>query len=91
MASHDDPPLPLQQALEIVKLPAQGEARRFLGTRAAYLPGSDYTADKGMPSPHKAAFGGHVYAQAALAAARACRELEDERGAKPEERLELHV
>ena len=86
-----EPPLPLQEALHLVKLPSAGEARRFMGTRAAYLPGSDFTADSGMPSTHTAAFGGHVYAQAALAAARAWRELEDERGAKPGERLDLHV
>jgi hypothetical protein len=62
-----------------------------MGTRAAYVPGSDYTAEKSMLGVHKATFGGHVYAQAALAAARTCRELEDQRGTQPEERLDLHV
>ncbi|KAK4039400.1 thioesterase-like superfamily-domain-containing protein [Parachaetomium inaequale] len=91
MALDGVPPLPLQEALHLVKLPSAGEARRFMGTRAAYLPGSDFTADSGMPNTHTAAFGGHVYAQAALAAARAWRELEDEKGAKPGERLDLHT
>ncbi len=85
-------PLPLQEALELVKLPAQGEARRFMGTRIAYMPGGDYpdSIRKHM-SGHKAAFGGHVYAQTALAVARTQRELEDEKGTRPAERLDLHV
>lgn len=91
MASKMGPPPPLQEALELVKLPREGEVRRFMSTRGAYLPGSDFTEDKEMPVMHKAAFGGHVYAQAALAASRTWRELEDERGAKPFERLDLHV
>jgi hypothetical protein len=91
MALDGGPPLPLQEALHLVKLPSTGETRRYMGTRAAYLPGSDFTADAGVPSTHTAAFGSHVYTQAALAAAQAWRELEDERGAKPGERLDLHV
>lgn len=90
MAPQDDPPLPLHEALELVKLPPAGEVRRFMATRAAYLPGSDFT-DKEIPVMHKAAFGGHVYGQAALAVSRTWRELEDEKGAKPSERLDLHV
>jgi hypothetical protein len=84
------PPQPLQEALELVKLPSVGEARRFMGTRAAYLPGSDFSMED-SPTFHKSAFGGHVYAQAALAAARAWRELEDEKGTTPAQRLDLHV
>ncbi len=95
MASPDDipaTPLPLQEALELVKLPAQGEARRFMGTRIAYMPGGDYPESiRKHMSGHKAAFGGHVYAQTALAVARTQRELEDEKGTKPSERLDLHV
>ncbi|SPQ26275.1 10fbc22b-a390-49e8-a39a-079818295fe4 [Thermothielavioides terrestris] len=90
-ASDDDPPLPLKEALAIVRLPSEGQSRRFMGTRKAYLPGSDYTPDKGTPRMHRAAFGGHVYAQAALAVARTWRELEDERGTRPGERLHLHT
>ncbi|EAQ88742.1 predicted protein [Chaetomium globosum CBS 148.51] len=89
MPSDMGPPLPLQEALELVKLPSVGEARRFMGTRAAYLPGSDFDMED-SPTFHKAAFGGHVYAQAALAAARTWRELEDEKGATPAQRLDLH-
>jgi hypothetical protein len=92
MSSNDEPPQSLQEALDMVKLPPAGEARRFMGTRSAYLPGSDLASLEGSTlTAHKAAFGGHVYAQAALAVARAWREMEDERGAKPTERLDLHV
>lgn len=90
MAFDNDPPLPLQETLQLVKLPREGEVRRFMGTRAAYLPGSDFTDDE-IPMLHKAAFGGHVYGQSALAVCRAWKELEDEKGAKPSERLDLHV
>ncbi|KAL2015643.1 hypothetical protein VTK56DRAFT_5064 [Thermocarpiscus australiensis] len=88
MAGKDDPRLPLQDVLDIVKLPGKGQARRFMGKRAAYVPGSDLTE---MPVMHKAAFGGHVYGQAALAVSRAWREIEDERGTKASGRLDLHT
>ncbi|KAL2127730.1 hypothetical protein VTI74DRAFT_10259 [Chaetomium olivicolor] len=91
MTPEDESSLPFQEALDVVKLPSKGEVRRFMGKRAAYLPGSDYTADKGMPSMHKAAFGGHVYGQSALVVARTWREMEDEKGAKPSERFDLHT
>ncbi|KAK3900689.1 hypothetical protein C8A05DRAFT_17024 [Staphylotrichum tortipilum] len=89
------PPLPLQEALELVKLPnAPGAApgttaHRYMGTRAAYVPGSDYTGESRRLSLHKAAFGGHVYAQSALAAVRAWREVEAE--GREGERLDIHV
>jgi hypothetical protein len=91
MASTEEPAQPLQEALNLVKLPSEGQARRFMSTRAAYLPGSDYTAEYAHLSAHKAAFGGHVYAQAALAVARAWREMEDEKGSRSSERLDIHV
>ncbi|KAK4131541.1 Thioesterase/thiol ester dehydrase-isomerase [Trichocladium antarcticum] len=91
MAPKDNPPLPLQEALDLVRLPPVGGARRFMATRAAYLPGSDYPPEKEMPVMHTAAFGGHVYGQAALAVSRAWRELEDEKGTKPSDRLDLHT
>ncbi|KAL2189242.1 Thioesterase/thiol ester dehydrase-isomerase [Thermothelomyces heterothallicus CBS 203.75] len=91
MPSDDKTLLPLQEALNLVKLAPEGDSRRYMGTRAAYVPGSDISPDKGMVSTHKAAFGGHVYGQAALAAARTQRELEDETGRKPSERLSLHT
>jgi hypothetical protein len=91
MPPDNNPPLPLQEVLDVVKLSPEGEARRFMGLRAAHLPGSDFVGDKLLLPGHNAAFGGHVYAQAALAVTRAWREMEDERGAKLGERLDLHV
>ncbi|KAH6612239.1 thioesterase-like superfamily-domain-containing protein [Chaetomium sp. MPI-SDFR-AT-0129] len=91
MAPKNNSPLPLQEALNLVKIPSSGETRRFMGTRSAYLPGSDFDEEKGIPSVHSAAFGGHVYAQSVLAASQAWRELEDERGTTPTERLGFHT
>ncbi|KAL1837310.1 hypothetical protein VTJ49DRAFT_4032 [Mycothermus thermophilus] len=85
------PALPLQEAMSMVQLPPAGAARRYMSRRAAYLPGSDFTAEAEMPAFHRAAFGGHVYAQSALAATRAWREVEDEKGVKKQERLDLHT
>ncbi|KAL2272026.1 hypothetical protein VTJ83DRAFT_1397 [Remersonia thermophila] len=85
------PALPLQEAMAMVRLPPAGESRRYMSQRAAYLPGSDFSAETEMPSFHRAAFGGHVYAQSALAATRALREVEEEKGVKKEERLDLHT
>jgi len=62
-----------------------------MAARAAYLPGSDIEIDGELPMNRANAFGGHVYGQSALAAAWTWREIERERGAKPEERLDLHV
>jgi hypothetical protein len=94
MVSKDDPRLPFQEAMDLVKVPfkpvPQGPLQRFMATRAAYLPGSDLSPEQ-LPRLHKAAFGGHVYAQAGLAVCRAWRELEDRKGAKASERLDLHV
>ncbi|KAK4108950.1 Thioesterase/thiol ester dehydrase-isomerase [Canariomyces notabilis] len=89
--AHDDTLLSLQETLNLVKLPRRGEVRRFMSTRGAYLPGSDFPAGREMPMFHKASYGGHVYGQSALAAYRVWRELEDERGAKQQERLDLHA
>lgn len=92
MAADDESAaLPFQEALDVVRLPSQGEARRFMGTRAAYLPGSDYMGETSIPTTHRAAFGGHVYGQSALVVARTWREMEDEKGAKEDERFDLHV
>jgi len=91
MPLDDKTPLPLQEALHLVKLAPEGGSRRYMGTRAAYLPGGDIAPEKGIPLLHKAAFGGHVYGQGAWAVARTQRELEDEAGRKPSERLGLHV
>ncbi|KAL2142562.1 hypothetical protein VTI28DRAFT_1065 [Corynascus sepedonium] len=91
MPLDDKTPLPLQEALHLVKLAPEGGSRRYMGTRAAYLPGGDIAPEKGIPLLHKAAFGGHVYGQGAWAVARTQRELEDEAGRKPSERLGLHT
>lgn len=88
------PALPLQEALSLVKLPlsGSGETRRFISRRAAYRPGCDFGSDFDMSTLHANAFGGHVYAQAAIAAARVYREVEREKGiVKEEERSYLHV
>lgn len=60
-----------------------------MSIRAAYLPGSDIVSP--MPRVHKAAYGGHVYAQAGLAVCQAWRELEDQKGVKPASRFGLHT
>ncbi|KAK0646838.1 thioesterase-like superfamily-domain-containing protein [Cercophora newfieldiana] len=90
MTSQDDPRLSFQEALELVNLPphngASSQARRFMGTRAAHLPGVEIEFNV-----HTAAYGGHVYGQAALAVCRAQRELEDQKGVKPSDRLGLHT
>src|SRR4051812_36532567 len=90
MISQDDPRLSFQEALELVSLPprdgASSQVRRFMGTRAAHLPGVEIEFNI-----HTAAFGGHVYGQSALAVCRTLRELEDQKGTKPSERLGLHV
>ncbi|KAJ4287059.1 hypothetical protein N0V88_007825 [Collariella sp. IMI 366227] len=92
MAADDEPAaLPFQEAMDVARLPSQGESRRFMGTRAAYLPGSDYSGEVSIPSTHRAAFGGHVYGQSALVVARTWKEMEDEKGAKEDERFDLHT
>ncbi|KAK4098928.1 Thioesterase/thiol ester dehydrase-isomerase [Parathielavia hyrcaniae] len=93
MTPVEEPAQSLHEALELVRLPSEGLVRRFMSTRAAYLPGSDlkFPAEYTPPMVHKAAFGGHVYAQAALAVVRAWREIEDEKGTKASDRLDLHT
>ncbi|KAK1831458.1 acyl-thioesterase [Podospora conica] len=89
--SSPDPRLSFQEVFELVKLPPAGSDKteqRFMSKRAAYVPGADLP--QSLPRPHKAAFGGHVYGQAALAVSRTLRELEDQKGTKPSERLGFH-
>ncbi|KAK3313565.1 thioesterase-like superfamily-domain-containing protein [Apodospora peruviana] len=93
--------LSFQESMSLVELPApkdvmpRGPAgspavRKFMSTRAAYLPTSDYPSDGGkLPKLHTAAFGGHVYAQAGYAACKCWRDLEDKRGMS--ERQGLHT
>ena len=89
--------LSFQEQMELAELPSDTQSntaatRRFMGTRGAYLPGFlDYGPGVDMPRMHKAAFGGHVYAQSGLAVCRAWGKLEDQNGVKPSARLGLHV
>ena len=85
------PRLSFQEQFELIRLPPDGAARKYMSTRSAYVPGSDLIADKEMPTAHKAAFGGHVYGQAALVALRAQREAETAAGKKSLERQDIHV
>jgi hypothetical protein len=109
MDSNDKPVdtrLSFQEAMDIVELPAQSghesnskPMKRYMGTRAAWLPGSDLplnatSAPEGMPSKpptYKAAFGGQVYAQSALATCRALVDAQKKKGVKDPNRLGLHV
>ena len=84
-----DDRLTFQEALNLVKLPTGTVSQRFMSTRAAYIPGQELHS--GLPRLHSAAYGGVAYGQAALAACRTWRELEDQKGTKPSERLGLHV
>ncbi|KAK4167765.1 thioesterase-like superfamily-domain-containing protein [Cladorrhinum sp. PSN259] len=80
-----------QEQMELIKLPSEGSAKKYMSTRSAYTPGGDFTKDKEFPSFHGSAFGGCVYGQAALAALRAQREVEAEEGRKPSGRLDIHT
>ncbi|KAF3025991.1 hypothetical protein E8E14_015047 [Neopestalotiopsis sp. 37M] len=72
--------LTFQEQFKLVELPdglREGRtARRFMSQRAAYVPGSDLPIPRGSTPGglqsfiHKAAFGGHVYSQAGLAASK---------------------
>ncbi|KAK0623728.1 thioesterase-like superfamily-domain-containing protein [Immersiella caudata] len=89
MVTPEDPRLPFQEALELVKLPPRDGApsqTRWMATHNAHLPGAELEFNV-----HTAAYGGHVYGQAALAVCRALRKLEDQKGTKPSERLGLHT
>jgi hypothetical protein len=89
--------------VELIELPSGSEStsspvKRYLGTRAAWLPGSDLftnvdsvRAAKPVPMAHKAAFGGHVYAQAALAMCRAKADARTDNGVKRSATPGLHV
>ena len=99
--------LTCQEQFEIVKVPLApgagatqdglGEVRRYMGKRAAWLPGSDLVpkaapgAPQPMAKPNLSAFGGQVYSQSALAVCRAMREDEEKRRVPEEERQGLHV
>jgi len=69
--------------------------KRYMSTRAAWLPGSDlpniYPPSSRENGKHGAAFGGNVYSQGALATCRALAEAEDKRGLASHQRLGIHV
>ena len=100
--------LTCQQQLDVVKLPppppgaavaraGEGEITRYMGHRAAWVPGSDIATGKvrskqwPVAPVASRAFGGQVYAQSALAVCRAWREQEDRSGVPEAERMGLHV
>jgi hypothetical protein len=95
--------LSFQEMIELVELPSDGQGtsgsvKRYMGTRAAWLPGSDLMINvqsvregKEAPNPHKAAYGGHVYAQAALAMCRAMSVPQETKGIEKTSALGLHV
>jgi hypothetical protein len=99
MPSDDDTRQSFQEAMALVELSAKeggAAAKRFMGTRAAWLPGSDIMPQdpeqaQASHRGHTAAYGGHVYTQSGLAVCRAWKELEDKRGVKDSERLGIHV
>lgn len=87
--------------MELVTLPSadrHGKVKRYFGTRAAWLPGQDLVQNIGVSNfraivsrTPRAAFGGHAYCQAGLAACRALAEEERRQGVDDGERLDLHV
>ena len=89
--------------MDLLKLPSgdsdKGTVKRYMGTRAAWLPGSDLPFLSGLAGlgkpfakvKHGAAFGGNVYSQGALATCRALAEEEEKKGLANTERLGLHV
>lgn len=91
-----------QEMVELVELPSgsagDSSVKRYLGTRAAWVPGSDLfttiqsirDGDRAI-TPYKAAFGGHVYAQSALAVCRAMAAAWTEKGAKTSALPDVHV
>ncbi|KAB5515040.1 acyl-thioesterase [Coniochaeta sp. 2T2.1] len=105
MASRDgdgDARQTFQEAMEMLELPptsgrstSTGSVRRFMATRAAWLPGVDL-GDVNVPSiregkkrpGYNSAYGGHVYAQGALAMCRVQADAEKKKGTKP---LGLHT
>ncbi|KAK0609762.1 thioesterase-like superfamily-domain-containing protein [Bombardia bombarda] len=105
MASKAKSRLSFQEMMHLVKLPPVPDSgsgsgsesgppppHRYMSTRAAYIPGAfDFGVADDVPRVHNAAFGGHVYAQAGLAACRAWSEIEDGKGVNKSEKLGLHT
>ncbi|KAL1867824.1 hypothetical protein VTK73DRAFT_3998 [Phialemonium thermophilum] len=98
---YPDPRLSFQEAMEVVELtPGQVGSRQskwYMSKRPAHLPGSDLplvlddTGAKVLKGTiHKAAFGGCVYAQAALSTCRTLAAEESKEGLSEDQRLDLH-
>ena len=98
-----DKPQSFQEALELLALPPTGDVRRYIGVRSAWMPGIDLPLTAETVGPGKplrgtpvAAYGGHVYAQAGLAACRLVEEDESDHQANGgtlarDKKLGLHV
>ncbi|KAL8343126.1 hypothetical protein RB598_004464 [Gaeumannomyces tritici] len=100
-----DPRLSFEEIMELAELPlspeaaAAGVARRFISRRPANLPGADIeegdavSGPRGVfPNPPVAAFGGHVFCQAAMAVGRVASEDQDKQNAgAAESRYGLHT
>ena len=97
MASQDaDLRLTFQESMALAQLqdkgPANNTQKRYMGTRPAWLPGSDLPdLILATGKSHGAAYGGHVYVQSSLAICRALTEDEEQRGVSADEKLGLHV
>lgn len=89
--------LSFQESMDLVPLASEDQTKtgvkRYMSTRAAWLPGSDLPNiyPPSSRGKHGAAFGGNVYSQGALATCRALAEAEDKRGLASNERLGIHV
>lgn len=91
-----------QECMELARIPStedddkkQNSIQRFQSRQPAWKPGQDLVWGEIPPQPSRAgkpgpaAYGGHVYAQAALAAARAVEA--EERDKPADKRLAIHV
>jgi len=96
-APEPDGRLSYQESMAFVELPSlpvsQGASpvRRFMSTQPAYVATSDYSEDSPLYRMHSTTFGGTVYAQSGLVAYTVWKDIEEERGVKPEHRLGFHV
>lgn len=91
--------------MELVELPTEHTAgkdnksvKRYMGTRAAWLPGIDLAVNvqsirggKPIGPVHKAAYGGQVYAQSMVAIYRAMVDQQKSMGGKSSAKLGFHV
>jgi hypothetical protein len=86
----------LYEALKLSRLPdkqnsSQDGGKRFMSRTPAWRPGDELPWKRTKDDFPRGAFGGHVYAQAPLAAARAVEEDEKEAGGNGNGKLGIHV